>query len=123
VTAIVSRGGKAWRGCLIEGSRLEAARAKLVLPAATHRGKIAEAASEHGDSWFVVEGDLPDDPQLAGQTFFTIESGFRRAYPIVAIEKAEGRLRVFTKRGGRGFEARPAGRWELPATGELEIPE
>ena len=41
----------------------------------------------------------------------------------VAIEEAEGRTRVLTKRDGRGFEARPAQRWELPVTLERGIPE
>ena len=51
-----------------------------------------------------------------------IDDGFRRAYPILAVDEADGRVRVFTKRHGRGFEARPAKRWELPVTAELEIP-
>ena len=62
----------------------------------------------------------PSTPNLVGQTFFAIDDGFRRAYPIVAIEEVEGRLQMFTKRDGRGFEARPARRWELPVTVEQE---
>ncbi len=69
-----------------------------------------------------MEADLPEGSDLTGHTFFAIDGGFRRAYPIVAIEEVEGQLRVFTKRDGHGFEARPAKRWELPVTVEQECP-
>ncbi len=123
LTAIVTKGGKSSRACLAEGSQLETAGVKLDLPVATFKGNIADVGSGQGSSYFVVEDNLPNDPDLVGHTFFAIDGGFRRAYPITAIEEVEGRLRVFTKRGGRGFEARPAQRWELPLTAELEIPE
>jgi hypothetical protein len=122
LTAIVSRRGGASRACMVEGCRFETAGVKLDLPAATSRGKILGVGGERGVSYFVADGDLPNDPNLAGRAFFTIRDGFRRAYPIVAIEQAEGRTRVFTKRDGRGFEARPAQTWELPTTVDLEIP-
>jgi hypothetical protein len=91
---------------------------KLDLPVATFKGDIFEVGGDQGQSYFVVNGNLPEDSKLVEQTFFAIDGGFRRAYPIVAIEEVEGRLRVFTKRDGRGFEARPAQRWELPVTVE-----
>ena len=121
LTAIVSRGGKASRACLVEGSHLEAAGVKLDLPVAAYRGDVVDVGSARGSSHFVVEGNLPNDPDLAGQTFFAIDGDLRRAYPILAVEEVEGRFRVLTKRDGRGFEARPAERWELPVTAHREI--
>ena len=116
--AIVSRDGQAWRACLAEGSQLKGAGVNLRLPISRLHGEIVGVGGARGDSYFVVGGRLPENLALAGQTFFAIDHDSRRAYPIVAIEAAEGGLRVFTKRGGRGFEARPARRWELPLTAE-----
>ena len=121
LTAIVSQGGKALHACLVEGSHLDAPGVKLDLPVATYQGKVVDVGSAHGNSHFTLEGDLPNDPDLVGQTFFAIDGDSRRAYTIAAIEQVEGRLRVFTKRDGRGFEARPAQRWELPVTAHLNI--
>ncbi|HUT90495.1 MAG TPA: heparinase II/III family protein [Thermoguttaceae bacterium] len=121
LTAIVSQGGKPARACLVEGSHLAAPGVKLDLPVAAYRGNVVDVASAPGSSYFVVEGDLPNGPDLAGQTFFAIDGDTRRAYPIAAVEKVDGRLRLFTKRDGRGFEARPAERWELPVTAHREI--
>jgi hypothetical protein len=122
LTAIVSQNGSPSRVCLLEGSRLEASGVKLDLPVATFQGDILEVGGDHGQSYFVVNGNLLKDSKRVEQTFFAIGVGFRRAYPIVAIEEVEGQLRVFTKRDGRGFEARPAQRWELPVTVEQEYP-
>ncbi len=122
VAAIVSKGGKASWGCLVEGSQLEASGVKLALPVGTLKGNIIDVDSERGSSYFVVDGNLPDDPELTGQTLFVFDGDLRRAYPILGAEEADGRIRVYTKRDGRGFEAHAAERWELPVTAELEIP-
>ena len=121
LTAIVSQGGKASRACLLEGSQLETGGGAIGLPAASFQGKIVDVRSAPGSSYFVIEGNLPENDELAGQTLFAVDGGFRRAYPILAVEEAEGQTRVFTKRNGRGFEARAAERWQLPVTAELEI--
>jgi len=122
LTAIVAEGGAASRACLIEGSQLEVGPASLQLSRAAYAGAIVDVGSERGTSWFVVEGELPEAAELPGQTLFVADGPIRRAYPIAAVEPAEGRFRVFTKRDGRGFEARPAEQWELPVTVELTIP-
>jgi hypothetical protein len=122
LTAVVSRQGSPSRVCLLEGSRLEVNKVELDLPVATFHGDILEVGGDHGQGYFVVNGSLPRDSKLVGQTFFAIDDDFRRAYPVVAIEEVEGLFRVFTKFGGRGFEARPAQRWELPLTVEQEYP-
>jgi hypothetical protein len=121
--AVVSRGGQPSRACLVEGTRLVAAGVSLTSPVAAFQGKVLGVGSAHTDSYFVVDASLPRDGQLDGQTFFTVDGGIRRAYPIVAIEEVEGQIRVLTKRAGRGFEARSAQRWELPVTLERGIPE
>jgi hypothetical protein len=120
LTAIVSRGDRSSRVCMLEGSRLEASGVRIDLPVASFQGDILDVGGAQGQSYFVVDGNLRQDPHLVGQTFFAIDGGFRRAYPIVALEEVEGRMRVFTKRDGCGFEALPARRWELPVTVEQE---
>jgi hypothetical protein len=121
LTAIVSKGGKPSRACLVEGSYLATDGAKLELPAATLQGNIVDVSSSPGSSHFVLEGRLPDGPELAGRTFFSIDGDFRRAYPIIAVEEVDRHSHVVTKRDGRGFEARPAARWEIPVTVELKL--
>lgn len=121
LTAIIAQGDSPSRACLLEGSQLEASGVEVDLPTARFGGNILDVGSDRGQSYFVVEGDLPESSDLVGQTFFAIGAGFRRAYPIVAVEEIEGRTRVFTKRDGRGFEARPAERWELPVTVERDL--
>ena len=122
ITAILSTGGKTSSACLVEGTRMTGGGVRLSLPAAVLKGGIAGVGGERGVSYFVLEGNLPGREGLVGQTFFAIDDESRRAYPIVAVEEAGGRVRVFTKRDGRGFEARPAKRWELPATAVIEVP-
>jgi hypothetical protein len=88
---------------------------------AAYQGEIVEASSHPGASCFTVRGTLPDD--LAGQTFFAVDDQGRRAYPIVSVERADGLTRVFTKRDSRGFEARPAQRYEIPTTAVFTMSE
>ncbi|NQT17046.1 MAG: heparinase II/III family protein [Planctomycetes bacterium] len=121
LTAIVSKGGKPYRACLVEGSYLATGDAKVELPAATLQGNIDDVSSSPGSSHFVVEGKLPDAAKLPGRTFFTIDGNFRRAYPMIAVEEVAGRSHVVTKHDGRGFEARPAERWEIPVAVELKL--
>ena len=113
--------GKPLWACLLEGTQLTAGELQLSLPAAAYRGDIAEAHSEPGESDFEVRGEWPDYDTV-GQTLFAIDEHSRRAYPIVAVERDAGLIRVFTKRHGRGFDARPAQRYELPARAVLTKP-
>jgi hypothetical protein len=121
LTAILSTGGKASWACLVEGSRMTAPGVQLSLPAAVLKGDIVGVGSERGISYFVVEGNLPKGGRLAGHTFFAIDDKSRRAYPIAGVQEVDGRVRVFAKRDGRGFEARAAKRWELPVTAVKEV--
>ncbi len=123
LAAVVSQRGQPSRACLVGGTRLEAAGVRLRTPVAAYEGKVVGVGGTHTDSYFVVEGNMPRDRQLEGQTLFALDHGIRRAYPIVAIEEAGGQTRVVTKRTGRGFEARPAQRWDVPVTLERRIPE
>lgn len=106
--------GKPTWACLVEGTQLSTPGVELNLPASTVRGEIVDAQSRSGESYFTVKGELPDC-DVAGQTFFAIDETYRRAYPIVAVERSGLLTRVFTKRDGRGFEARLAKRFEIPA--------
>ena len=120
LAAILSSGGKPAWAYLAEGTRLTAGKVNLTLPAAGWSGEIVEVGGDSGGSYFIIKGDLPQRHDLTGQTFFAIDDVSRRAYPIVAVETLDGRTQVFTKRHGGGFEARPAVRWEIPATAILD---
>lgn len=119
--AIVSQGGEPSRALLVEGSRLDAAGISLKAPTALFEGKIIKAGGSRDDSYFVIDADLPDDSQVEGQTLFAIDEGVRRAYPILGIERREGRTHVLTKRDGRGFRAHPAQSWEIPTALEQGV--
>jgi len=123
IAAILAEGGKPSWATLVEGTRLEAAGISLRSPVAAFVGKIVAVGGVGDDSYFVVDADLPKDRRLHGQTFFAIDGGVRRAYPIIGVEEVEGRTRVLTKRDGRGFKARPAQSWEIPVTLEQGAPE
>ncbi len=114
-------GRPAW-ACLVEGTQLTAPGVKLSLPVATFQGEILDAQSQSGESYFTVKGEIPDR-DVVGQTFFAIDERSRRAYPIVAVERTGLLTRVFTKGDGRGFEALPAKRFEIPATAVFAGPE
>lgn len=113
---VLAEGGKNGGLCLVGGRTLQAPGAELALPAAAWTGAVLGTFSERGASWFEVASALPADAGVAGQTIFVLDGPLRRAYPIRAVEKAGDKLRVYTKRDGQGFEARPATQWELPAT-------
>ncbi|MCY3023595.1 MAG: heparinase II/III family protein, partial [Planctomycetota bacterium] len=117
VAAVLAADGKTTGLCLVGGRMLKAPGAELALPEAVRKGNVLAAVSERGASWFEVDGDLAVENGLAGQTLFVLDGAVRRAYPIRGIEKAGDKLRVYTRRDGQGFEARPARQWELPVTG------
>jgi len=107
-------GKPTWAG-LFEGTQLTAPEVQLKLPVAVYRGEIMEAQSRSGESYFTVKGELPDR-DVVGQTLFALDKGSRRAYPILNAERSGDLARVFTKCDGRGFEAQPAERFEIPTT-------
>jgi len=106
--------GKPTWAAVVEGTQLTAPDVRLSQPVAVFQGEIAATQSQSGESYFAVEGEFPDR-DVVGQTFFATDERFRRAYPIVAVERSEDLTRVFTKRDGRGFEAQPAKRFEMSA--------
>ncbi len=121
--AIISQGGKPSWATVVGGEGLDAPGISLKSPVAAFGGKIVEVGGERDDSYFVVDAELPKDRRLDGQTFFAIDQGVRRAYPIVGVEAVEGRTRVFTKRDGRGFVAHSAPTWEIPVMLEQGVSE
>lgn len=112
--ALVSQSGQPARAVLVEGTRLNAAGFDLKSPAARFQGKVVGVGESGDDSYFVVDAQPSRDQPLKGQTFFAIDRGTRRAYPILGVEEAEGQTRVLTRRDGRGFRAHPAESWEIP---------
>lgn len=101
--------------CLLEGTHLQAGDRQLSLQRAVCRGDIIDVRSGGGESCFVVRGEWPENDAV-GQTLFAIDEHSRRAYPILAVQRDAGQVRIFTKRAGRGFDACPAQRYELPLT-------
>jgi hypothetical protein len=104
-------GNPSW-ACLVGGRQLTAPGVQLKLPVALFEGRVVDTQSDSGASCFTIEGPLPED-DLVGRTFFAIDEHFRRAYPISAIQRTGELTRVFTKQANRGFEARPAQRYEV----------
>lgn len=109
-----------WAG-LAESTQLTAPDVQLNLPVDTFQGELVDARSQPGESYFTVAGEFPDSDAV-GQTFFAIDERFRRAYTIAAVERSGLVTRVFTKREGRGFEAQPAKRFEIPAVAVFAAP-
>jgi hypothetical protein len=91
------------------------------LPSAKIAGRILNRGNRPGCSWFAFKGTLPSPESLVGQTLFASEGPTRRAYPILAAERMDGNMRIYTKHEGRGFEARTADRWELPLSTSVEV--
>lgn len=107
---------------LVGGTHLAAPGAELKVPAAFGGGKILGVGSVRGASYFDVTSGPFTSMAATGKTLFTHQGGTSRGYPIRGVEATpDGTgLRVFVKRDGRGFEARPADRWELFADAHWE---
>ena len=116
VAVVLGAGGKPAAAALFGGTRLSLGECQVACVQATCGGKVAGTGSARGESWFVLDGNLPAG-DLAGQTLFVEKDGIRRAYPIRRVAVVEGRTRVYTKADQVGFEARPAETWEFVATG------
>ena len=81
-----------------------------------------DAAGSPGESWFLVEGELPDPATLVGQTLFVDEGPLRRAYPIRQVRPDGSLTRIYTKLGGVGFEARAGNAWKFIPTVSWQRP-
>lgn len=99
--------------CLVGGTQLVAGATSLSTPTPLYGGKVLACESGRGESWYVLEGKLEGGAALTGQTLLIQDGETQRAYPIQAVETVGGQLRVYTKRGNAGFEARPAATWQL----------
>ncbi|MDP6780033.1 MAG: heparinase II/III family protein, partial [Candidatus Latescibacteria bacterium] len=114
--AIVMRDGQATHACLIGGTRLTMGDLELSAPRAHYRGAVKNVASGDGASVFVLDGELPDDDALVGQTLLvTGEGGIERGYPIRAVNNSADGVELYTKVDHVGFEARLGRTWELPS--------
>jgi len=116
LAAVLAKQGKPWAGCLVAGSKLESAGLHLESATPALSGKILDVGPSRRVLLLRPGSTAPELSMLTGQTIFAIQGKQRRAYPIVGVDVAEGRTRVFTKTAGRGFEARTADRYELPLT-------
>lgn len=112
--AVLGDGSQPRKAALFGGTRLDVEGAALSCPRAGYGGKVLGAGSASGESWFVVEGELPG--AVNGQTLFVQDGEMRRAYPIRGVRVVDGRTRVYTKAKQTGFEARTGQTWELMTT-------
>ena len=113
---ITTRNGQPADACLVGGTRLAMADLELSAPRAYYRGAVVNVASGNGESYFILDGDLPDGDALVGATLLvTGEDGIQRGYPIREVDKQPDGVRAYTKRNHVGFEARPASTWEFPS--------
>jgi hypothetical protein len=111
LSAVLGSGGGPASACLVGGTRLQVGDVTLTSEQASVGGAVVAAESAPGESWFTLDGKLPQD--CVGQTLFVDDGRARRAYPIRDI--ADG-SRVYTKRNSVGFEARPGDTWEFLPT-------
>ena len=103
---------------LLGGTEIRAPGVTLSNARAEWSGTIAAQASLDGDSWFELTGpDLPAPDQFRGQAVIVSgDDDIRRAYPVVRAENTDqGTLKIFTRVSYRGFHARRATAWRLPA--------
>ncbi|PIZ42087.1 MAG: hypothetical protein COY42_18215 [Armatimonadetes bacterium CG_4_10_14_0_8_um_filter_66_14] len=113
VAAVLSSDGTPSSACLVGGTRLSIGDLEVTANPALG-GTLLEVGSAGGDSWFVLDGQLPED--CVGQTLFVQDGDLRRADPIRGVAPAGDHTKVFAKKGNVGFEARPGQTWELPST-------
>ena len=99
--------------CLVGGKTLKIGGTSLECPQASYGGNVLDVASEPGESYFVLNGELPEDSGLIGHTLFVQDGDIRRAYPIREVRTVGGKLRAYTKINNVGFEARPGETWEF----------
>jgi hypothetical protein len=103
---------------LLGGAELQAPGVALNNSRAEWSGTITAQASQDGDSWFELAGDiLPTPEQFCGQALIvTGDDAISRAYPVLRAESAgQGTLKVYTRLSYQGFQARPATTWRLSA--------
>lgn len=110
VAAILGDGQQPRESALFGGTHLKVAGISLSGSRATYGGRVSGVGSAPGESWFVLEGELPGD--VNGQTLYVRDGEMRRAYPIREVRVVDGRTRAYTKANQVGFEARPAQTWE-----------
>ena len=120
--AVMTEAGDLAATALVGGTRLAALGTDLHAPAAFVGGRILGVGSVRGASYFDVDSGPLAGLVATGRTFFAIQGGTSRGYPIRGFEATPDgtALRVFVKRDGRGYEARPAERWELPVDAHWE---
>lgn len=110
VSVILGAGQRPRESALFGGTHLKVAQISMSGLHATYGGKVSGVGSAPGESWFVLEGELPGD--VNGQTLYVQDGEMRRAYPIREVRVVGGRTRAYTKANQVGFEARPAQTWE-----------
>lgn len=122
VAAVLTAAGKPTAAALLGGTQLKLADANLSCAHGDYRGKVASVGRSQGESWFLVEGDLPDPARLAGQTLFIEDGDLQRAYPIRRAKPDAGNTRIYTKTNGVGFEAGSGESWQFIPTANWQRP-
>ncbi len=122
IAAVLMATGKPAAASLIGGTRLVLAEANLSCPHSNYCGKLVGVSGSQGESWFIVEGELPNPSSLVGQTVFVEDGMMRRAYPIRLVKPDGSRTRIYTKLGGVGFEAGAGKTWDFIPTVNWQRP-
>lgn len=116
VAAVLAAAGKPVAAALFGGTRLTLADVNLSCARGAYRGKVVNTGRSQGESWFTVEGELPDPASLTGQTLLVEDGDVQRAYPIRRAKPDAAGARVYTKLDGVGFEAVAGAAWQfIPA--------
>jgi hypothetical protein len=113
VAVVLGAGDQPQAACLVGGTQLSLGRAVLSCPAGAYGGKVVGVGSVPGESYFVLDGNLPEGRSLVGQTLLIADDDLRRACPVRAVKAVDDQTRVYTKASGVGFEARSGGTWEF----------
>ena len=120
--AVLADGDEPAEAMLVGGQFLRIGDLAVTAQSGSWEGKLLEAASTDGDSWFLLDGELAP-AGLTGDSALLVtgDDGMQRAYPIRDVKSVDGKTRVYTKVGHVGFEAVPANTWEVPQTVHARI--
>jgi hypothetical protein len=100
----------------VGGTALTLGEIELTSPYGILSGEIVDHGSEPGASWFDLDVEAARVEALTGQTLFAVAEDGPHGYAMRDIRRHGSGVRVFTKQDHTGFEARPAGRFEIPVT-------
>ncbi len=101
---------------MLQGTKLQAGGKALQCGKAAFSGKILAIGNEGMESsWFEVDADISKCKWQGQALIVTGQDDMQRAYPMLKVEAAGQRTRIYTKTASTGFTAQPAQKWLLPS--------